>query len=60
MLGGGARDARRTDRYLDGLLDADQRGADEIPTDTDLDPSIRLAARVLRADLVRVHPSFRF
>ncbi len=60
MLGGGARDARRTERYLNGLLTADDRRAPEIPMEIELDPAVRLAARELRADLVRVHPSFRF
>jgi len=60
MLGGATRNARRTERYLDGLVAADERRADEVPVDTDLDPDIRLAARRLRAGLVRVHPSFRF
>ena len=31
-----------------------------MPVDTAMDPAIRLATRQLRADLVRVHPSFRF
>jgi hypothetical protein len=57
---GGSRDARRTERYLDGLLDAEERGAPDAPMDLDLDPSVLLAARELRAGLVRVHPSFRF
>ena len=60
MLGHGPRDARRTSRYLDGLMAADDRRAAETPADADLDPSIRFAAGELRAGLVRVHPSFRF
>ena len=60
MLGHGPRDARRTSRYLDGLMAADERRAAETPADADLDPAIRFAARELRAGLVRVHPSFRF
>ena len=60
MLGHGTRDARRTERYLNGLMSADERRAHEVPADTDLDPAIRLAARELRSGLVRVHPSFRF
>jgi hypothetical protein len=60
MLGHGPRDARRTSRYLDGLMAADERRAAETPADTDLDPAIRFAAGELRAGLVRVHPSFRF
>ena len=60
MLGSGTRDARRTERYLDGLMAADERRASEIPSDAELDPAIRYAARELRAGLTRVHPSFRF
>lgn len=60
MLGGSSRDARRTERYLDGLMDAEERGAAEAPMDLDLDPAVLYAARELRAGLVRVHPSFRF
>jgi hypothetical protein len=60
MLSGGTRDARRTERYLDELMAADQRRVSEFPVDVDIDPSVRLAARELRAGLVRVHPSFRF
>jgi hypothetical protein len=60
MLGHGTRDARRTERYLDGLMAADDRRAQEVPVDADLDPAIRLAARELRSGLTRVHPSFRF
>jgi hypothetical protein len=60
MPGSATRNARRTERYLDGLVAADERRAAEIPVDTDMDPAIRVAARQLRAGLVRVHPSFRF
>jgi hypothetical protein len=60
MLGDGTRDARRTDRYLDRLMAADERHAPEAPVDPELDPAIALAARELRSGLVRVHPSFRF
>jgi len=60
MLGGRTRDARRTERYLDGLVAADERRVSEVPADADLDPAIRLAARELRGSLTRVHPSFRF
>ena len=60
MLGSGTRDARRTERYLDGLMAADERRAAEVPADVDLDPAIRSAARELRAGLTRAHPSFRF
>jgi hypothetical protein len=60
MLGHVTRDARRTERYLNGLMTADERRAHEVPADTELDPAIPLSARELRAGLIRVHPSFRF
>ncbi len=60
MLGAGARDARRTEIYLDGLMAAEERGALDAPMDLDVDPAVLFAARRLRADLVRPHPSFRF
>ncbi len=53
-------DALVADRYLDALLAAVDRHAADAPSDASLDPDIREAARVLRASLVRVHPSFRF
>jgi hypothetical protein len=53
-------DALVADRYLDALLAAGDRGADDAPADTALDPGLRDAARALRQTLVRVHPSFRF
>jgi len=53
-------DALVTDRYLDSLLAAADRHADDVPADADLDPGVRDAARVLGRSLVRVHPSFRF
>ena len=53
-------DALVADRYLDALLAAVDRHADDAPSDATLDPDVREAARVLRASLVRVHPSFRF
>ena len=60
MLGASARDARRTDRYLDGLMAAEERGAMDAPMDLDVDPTVLFAARHLRAELIRPHPSFRF
>jgi hypothetical protein len=48
------------DRYLEALLAAADRRAGGAPADAALDPDVRDAARVLRAALVRVHPSFRF
>ena len=49
-----------TDRYLERLLLAEEGNAKDTPADPALDPAIRSAARRLSADLVRVHPSFRF
>lgn len=60
MLSGRTRDARRTERFLDGLMAADERRVSEFPVDVEMDPAIRLVARKLRVDLVRMHPSFRF
>ncbi len=53
-------DALQTDRYLDALLSAAERRADDVPADLSIDPTLRLAARRLRDELVRTHPSFRF
>jgi hypothetical protein len=53
-------DALVTDRYLDALLAAAERGAHAAPADTALDAELREATDVLRRSLVRVHPSFRF
>jgi hypothetical protein len=53
-------DALQTDRYLDALLSAAERRADDVPADAAIDPTLRLAARRLRDELVRTHPSFRF
>ncbi|HSW41766.1 MAG TPA: hypothetical protein VLM76_04585 [Patescibacteria group bacterium] len=49
-----------TDRYLDALLAAAERRAQDAPADPSLDPALRRAALRLRDELVRVHPSFRF
>jgi len=49
-----------TDRYLEALLLAADRRAEDAPSDPALDPALRGAARRLRDELVRVHPSFRF
>jgi len=57
---GGQGDALVADRYLDDLLAAGDRRADDAPADSGLDPDVRHAARVLRSSLLRVHPSFRF
>ncbi len=55
-----AVEALVADRYLDDLLAAADRRADDAPVDALLDPELREAARVLRRSLVRIHPSFRF
>jgi hypothetical protein len=49
-----------TDRYVESLLAAHARRADDVPSLADLDPVLRSTARRLSADLVRPHPSFRF
>ncbi len=49
-----------TDHYVEALLAAHARQADDAPSTTDLDPDVRVIARRLAADLVRFHPSFRF
>lgn len=56
----GEVEALRTDRYLDALLAAGDRRALDAPAPAALDPGLRRAIRLLRRDLVRVHPSFRF
>ncbi len=53
-------DALQTDRYLDALLTAVERRAQDVPVDPAVDPALRRAARRLRDELVRTHPSFRF
>lgn len=53
-------DALQTDRYLDALLSAGERRANDVPADPAIDPTLRLAARRLRDELVRTHPLFRF
>jgi len=60
MLGHGEREALRTERYVDELMAAPDRGAADAPADAEADPRVLGAARVLRSDLTRVHPSFRF
>lgn len=60
MTGDPEVEALVADRYLDALLAAVDRHADDSPSGAGLDPDVRAAARVLRASLVRVHPSFRF
>jgi hypothetical protein len=53
-------DALRTDRYLESLLAAADRRADDVPADIALDEAVRDVAARLQRGLVRVHPSFRF
>ena len=53
-------EALQTDRYLDALLSAVERRAPDVPADPAVDAALRLAARRLRDELVRTHPSFRF
>jgi hypothetical protein len=55
-------DALITDRYLDSLMAAHARGADDAPIPArDLPPrDIRLMASRLARELPRLHPSFRF
>jgi hypothetical protein len=53
-------DALRTDRYLEALLAAAERRAEDAPADAALDGDVRAAAGHLARALVRVHPSFRF
>jgi hypothetical protein len=67
MTGGLPPDRDRTDiealiadRYLESVLAAAERGADDAPADPSLEPETRRAVAVLRRALVRVHPSFRF
>jgi hypothetical protein len=59
-LGHGERDAERTERYVDELMAASDRGASDAPVSADADPAVLGAARRLQTDLTRVHPSFRF
>jgi len=53
-------DALVTDRYLEALLSAGDRGALDAPSAAELDPRLRATALRLAVDLTRVHPSFRF
>jgi hypothetical protein len=53
-------EALQTDRYLEALLAAVERRAADVPADAIVDPTLRRAARRLRDELVRTHPSFRF
>jgi hypothetical protein len=53
-------EALRTDRYLEALLAAAEEHKTDVPSDADLDPAVRDAARTLARELIRFHPSFRF
>lgn len=56
----GQVDALITDDYLESLLTARERRADDVPSVAELDPGVRLAAARLADAAARVHPSFRF
>lgn len=56
----GQVDALITDHYLESLLTARERRADDVPSVVELDPAVRLAAARLADAVARVHPSFRF
>ena len=53
-------DALVTDRYLETLLAAHARGADDGPAPAEADPVLREIMARLARDLPRFHPSFRF
>jgi hypothetical protein len=53
-------EALRVDRYLESILVARDRGARLAILDARLDPALRSTADRLSAELIRVHPSFRF
>ena len=53
-------EALRVDRYLESILLARDRGSLAALHDPRLDASLRSTAERLSAQLVRVHPSFRF
>jgi hypothetical protein len=56
----GQVDALITDDYLESLLTARERRADDVPSVAELDPGVRLAATRLADAAARAHPSFRF
>ena len=56
----GQVDALITDDYLESLLAARERRAEDVPSVAELDPGIRRAAARLVESAARVHPSFRF
>ena len=53
-------EALRVDRYLESILLARDRGSLAALHDPRLDAGLRSTAERLSAQLVRVHPSFRF
>jgi len=53
-------EALRVDRYLESILNARERGSAAAPYDPELDAELRAISTRLSAELVRVHPSFRF
>ena len=53
-------EALRVDRYLESILLARDRGSAAALHDPRLDAGLRATAERLSAQLVRVHPSFRF
>jgi hypothetical protein len=55
-------DALITDRYLDSILAAHDRGGDGAPASLAARPApdVRMAATLLAGKLPRLHPSFRF
>jgi len=53
-------EALRVDRYLESILLARDRGSAASLHDPRLDAGLRVTAERLSAELVRVHPSFRF
>jgi hypothetical protein len=53
-------EALQVDRYLESILVARDRGARLALLDAHLDPTLRSTADRLSAELIRVHPSFRF
>jgi len=53
-------EALRIDRYLESILLARDRGSAAALAEARLDPELRATAQRLSADLIRIHPSFRF
>lgn len=53
-------EALRVDQYLESILVARDRGAELAVHDSRLDPGLQIVAERLSAELIRIHPSFRF